>query len=290
MAVRWLAAAATIGLVAPAAAAESGNGSGATVDLVGTWFVVMHYRDSATANPDVDRWEDRLWSFEPKGSRLNWTEYSIVVFEDKTGRFERRGKNARARTLQAWMPNEAQRLEIEAGPQVNTRGSKTKSLRGSAEKGYESAGALRAQSAMTIGYHESWRIEDPSTLPVFVREDVMGTGRSHRAGGQDQSLEGVTRYATEEVVDADTLRGSYVRDDNKKGTFVMMRSGSARSLETDGRTPNEKLADEVREQIQAGQQEYFDDLMERMKAGDESAARELRELREDLQRQRSRER
>ena len=45
----------------------------AAVDLIGTWFVLIHYRDSMTANPDSDRWEDKVWKIEQKGSRLQWT-------------------------------------------------------------------------------------------------------------------------------------------------------------------------------------------------------------------------
>ena len=112
----------------------------ARVDLIGSWFVLIHYRDSATANPDSDRWKDRVWTFEMKGSRLHWTDHPIVVFGDTSGRFEARGGNRRARVLAAWQPNEAQRQEIQAGLRVNSRGAKTKSLRGSFESGWESVG------------------------------------------------------------------------------------------------------------------------------------------------------
>ena len=30
----------------------------AEFDVQGTWFVLVHYRDSRTASPDADRWED----------------------------------------------------------------------------------------------------------------------------------------------------------------------------------------------------------------------------------------
>lgn len=260
------------------------------VDLLGTWFVVMHYRDVATANPEADRWEDRVWVFERKGSRLHWTDYPIVVFEDGTGRFESRGGNTRARTLQAWMPNEAQRQEIAEGPQVNSRGSKTKSLRGSDARGYASTGGLRAQGAMTIGYHESWSIEDPTSLPVFTREDIMGTGRSTKAGGRDQTLEGVTRWTTTSIDENGTLHGTYRRDENRSGEFFMMRSGPVRDLETDGRTPNEKAFDRAREQLTAARQAYIDDLMERAKNGDEEARRELQEILQEMRDPQNRER
>ena len=98
----------------------------AEIDLIGSWFVLIHYRDSQTANPDSDRWEDKVWRIEKKGSRLQWTEYPIVVFNDGSGRFGRVGRNPRSRLLHKWEPNEAQMREILEGVQVNSRGSKTK--------------------------------------------------------------------------------------------------------------------------------------------------------------------
>ena len=73
-------------------------GAGASqVDLIGSWFVLIHYRDSATADPDADRWEDKVWTFEREGSRLRWIEYPIVVFEENEGRFGPVGRNPKAR-------------------------------------------------------------------------------------------------------------------------------------------------------------------------------------------------
>ena len=79
---RALAAALFVGLAPAAASAE--------LDLEGTWHVLVHYRDAKTANADTERWEDRLWVFEAAGDRLRWTEFPIVVFDDESGRFERR--------------------------------------------------------------------------------------------------------------------------------------------------------------------------------------------------------
>ena len=76
----------------PAAAATA-----TSTDLVGTWFVLIHYRDSMTANPDSDRWADKVWKIEQKGSRLQWSEYPIVVFNDGSGRFGPVAGNPRAR-------------------------------------------------------------------------------------------------------------------------------------------------------------------------------------------------
>ena len=238
-----LAAFALASAPAPAAAA---------VDLIGTWFVLIHYRDSMTANPDSDRWEDKVWKIEKKGSRLQWIEFPIVVFNDGSGRFGRVGRNPRARLLHKWEPNEAQMAEILRGPRVNSRGSKTKSLRGSPKRGYKSSSMSRSTSAFTVGYQETWSIDEPTTLPVFTRDDALGT-ESALATKSESVVSGRTRYATLEASeDGDVLMGSYTRDENKKGTFKLIRAGAVRGLESDGRSPNEKAQDRVREQIRSG--------------------------------------
>lgn len=200
------------------------------VDLEGSWFVLVHYRDWMTANPDADRWEDKVWTFERKGSRLEWTEYPIVVFDDDSGRFGRVGMNTRARLLEKWEPNEGQLAEIAAGPKVNNRGSKSKSLRGSPERGWASSSSARTASAFTVGYQEHWSIDDPTKLPVFTRDDALGTEASLATGG-DEAISGRTRYVTLQVLDGgDVLQGRYARDENRKGSFRMLRAGAVRGV------------------------------------------------------------
>lgn len=216
------------------------------VDLIGTWYVLIHYRDSYTANPDSDRWEDKIWRFQMKGTRLSWTDYPIVVFADQTGRFGPVAGNPRARIMHAWEPNAAQQQEIEAGLQVNDRGSKTKSLRGSPKKGYKSFGAQRSVSAATVGYQQIWSIDDPTGLPVFTRDDSLGTEAALAKKDKDAVLSGRTRFTTTSVSeDGNELRGDFVRDENRVGSFRLLRVAEPRGLESDGRTPNEKASDRL---------------------------------------------
>ncbi|MDX1650063.1 MAG: hypothetical protein R3263_09445, partial [Myxococcota bacterium] len=96
----------------------------ATLELEGTWYVLVHYQDDATSHPDRERWEDRLWVFERDGDRLSWVDYPIVVFQDETGRFEALGTSRQRRVLHYWEPNEAQLAEITEGLEYNSRGSR----------------------------------------------------------------------------------------------------------------------------------------------------------------------
>ena len=222
----------------------------AEVDLLGTWYVLIHYRDSATNNPDFDRWLDRIWQFEKKGSRLQWTEYPIVVFQDQAGRFER-FRGVRSRVLAYWEPNANQRGQIQEGLEINTRGSKTKSLRGSPAKGYRSTSRMRAQSASVIGYVENWSVEDLQALPVFTFDDVMGSGRT-------ESMEGRTRYTTTAIGDdGNLLEGTYNRDGTRIGTFQLMRAGQVA-----------RVADKSKKVEKERQQLFVEGLQRQMESGE----------------------
>jgi hypothetical protein len=223
--------AAVVALVLGPGASRAGA---APLDLVGTWFVVVHYKDSATNNPDFERWQDRIWVFEPSGSRLKWTEYPIVVFNDESGRFERLGTNRQSRVMAWWEPNSGQLDQIRSGLEVNPRGSKTKTLRGSAAGGWRSRGAISAFSANTITYSETWTVEDLAGLPVFRMEESLG-------GMRTETLEGVTEYRTTQITPSGELRGTFNRDGTRTGTFRMMRAGDVRDVEGSGQDNNQRV-------------------------------------------------
>ena len=219
---------AVLALVALATFAWAGTAdasSGGEIDIEGAWYLLIHYRDDNSANPDVERWEDRVWVFERSGSRLKWRRYPIVVFDDESGRFERRLSGQYARVMHFWEPSESQRLDIRNGLQVNDRGSTSKTLRAS-DDGWASSNRGRPSSASVITYTESWTIEGLPDMPVFIRRDIMGSARS-------DNIEGMTRFtATEVSATGKRLRGTYERDGTKHGTFRMMRSGAAEALKS----------------------------------------------------------
>jgi murein DD-endopeptidase MepM/ murein hydrolase activator NlpD len=216
------------------------------VELEGTWYVLIHYKDAHAENPDTERWDDRVWVFAKEGTRLRWTEYAIVVFDDESGRFERRQTGQYARILHFWEPSATQQADIRDGLKVNTRGSKTKTLRGSDAKGWSSGGRTAAASASVLTYTEIWSIEGLPGQPVFSRSDVMGSGRS-------DSLEGLTRYTTQEVrAGGAELVGSFERDDNRRGSFRMLRSGPVGSLEE--KTLEQRQRDGMRQAMQSDPQ------------------------------------
>ncbi len=225
-----------LALAAGLLAAAGSAGSAAAMELVGTWHVLVHYKDAATENPERERWEDRIWVFSREGSRLQWADYPIVVFEDQSGRFEMLGTNRQSRVMHFWEPNESQLAQIRAGLEINSRGSRTKSLRGSPEKGWTSGRKGGGyQSARFITYEETWTIEGTPDRPVFAVDASLGSATS-------EGFEGRTVYETTEVGPAgDVLRGSFNRDGTRVGTFVMRRSGEASRVKGSGKTAGERV-------------------------------------------------
>jgi hypothetical protein len=212
-----------LGLVWPAPALALGAD-----DLVGAWHVLVHYRDSATENPDTKRWEDRIWVFEKAGEQLRWTDYPIVVFDDDTGRFENIGGNRASRVLDFWEPNAAQQEQLRAGLAINSRGSRSKTLSGSDASGWSSAKKGPGyRSSRFITYEETWTIDGLPDAPRFERQESMGS-----AGSDD--FEGRTVYETKSIEGGDVLRGSFDRDGTRKGTFRLMRTGAVKSVDEGG--------------------------------------------------------
>ncbi len=218
-------------------AVGSARAESEAVDLIGSWHVLIHFTDDHTHDPTQMRWDDRVWVFEKAGSRLRWSEYPIVVFHDRTGRFESRGAVRAARVLHGWEPNEAQRAEIAKGIPVGQRGSKQKTLRKRGDD-WQSANRSTAASASIVSYVEHWSISDPTGKPTFRREDVLGSAET-------EGLEGVTQYTTTEVLDGgDRLRGSFSRDESRRGTFRMVRSGATRELKGKNKSEGQRFYEE----------------------------------------------
>jgi hypothetical protein len=188
-------------------------------DLQGSWYVLVHYDDSAAASQGNQNWEDKVWTFEPKGSRLVWTEYPVLVFDDEGGRMEKLPSGRLIKSSGAWEPNARQLAYIARGLAVNPRWARSKSLQGDPQRGYRSVGVSNRESASVISYSEAWEIRDLAHLPVFQRSDEMSSARS-------APLAGRTEYqSTATTGKPDRLTGSFSRDQVQRGSFLMIRSG-----------------------------------------------------------------
>ncbi|MFT5443420.1 MAG: hypothetical protein ACI8W3_002469 [Myxococcota bacterium] len=216
-----------LGLVVSASLAASAHASQQEdFELLGTWYVLVHYADlgangsdPATVPTEAKAWEDKVWSFEAKGSRLVWTEYSAVVFGDNRGRSESLAGGRKIRSEGFWRPSRDQAAEIEIGLSINPQWARSKTLSGDTEQGFRSRGAHNRESSKVIGYSERWEIAGLGALPVFIRVDEMTSARS-------EALDGKTEYRSESINrNATRLKGTFSRDGAQQGSFTMMRSG-----------------------------------------------------------------
>lgn len=240
--------------------------SATDVDLLGTWHVLIHYTDDNAHDTSAWRWDDRVWVFSKAGTKLRWTEYPIVVFRDQSGRFGMIGTNRASRIIHAWEPNEAQQAQIRDGLEVNPRGKKSKTLRGSNDKGWASSGSRGAASASVITYSEEWTIEGMPERPIFQRADILGSALT-------ESMEGLTRYATTEVSpDGNVISGTFERDGTRHGRFRMTRAGPAGDVKGSGRTQGQRLMDawfgEFAEVMRGDPAAYEKMIQEKIAAGE----------------------
>jgi hypothetical protein len=205
------------------------------VELEGTWYVLVHYQDSETSKPDQWRWDDRVWKFEKKGDRIAWTEWPIVVLDDETGRFEPTRGGRATRILGKWEPSASQLGDIRNGVQVNSRGSKSKTLQsGAGGTSWTSGEGEAAESALVVTYSETWTITGMPEAPVFARDDSMGSGAT-------ESMSGRTVYTTEKVgPNGDELTGTFERDGTRKGTFKLIRAGATEAIKGAAKTQEER--------------------------------------------------
>jgi hypothetical protein len=267
-------------LLVTSARPSSGAKPSEPIELVGTWHVLVHYTDDHGADPEAMRWEDRVWVFEPAGSRLRWTDYPIVVFRDKSGRFEALGSNRARRVLHAWEPNDDQRAQIESGLEVNPRGRKSKTLRGSDAEGWRTRARSTPASASVITYTENWSITGMPERPVFERVDVLGSGLT-------EGMDGVTRFATSEVEPGGrVLRGTFERDGTRHGTFRMTLAGPVRGVEGSRKSEGERVYELFFGEAGAAlfRGDGIQTLQDQVRAGEEVPESIRAELRQEIRR------
>jgi hypothetical protein len=212
----WIA---VLGLLGPASEPASAEATGSEApSLLGTWYVLIHYRRQESLFPRRWYWDERVWTFEPEGDALAWTEYTLVQFEDQQGRFEHLRTPRARRLLGAWTPNRRQRRELEAGIGVGSRGSRRKLLTGDATVGWKSAALDHGVAPGRKGFAEDWRIDVVEGLPEFRLASQL------RHWGGARELEASIYRAEKEERGGAELRGSYRSGDDRDGRFRMMRT------------------------------------------------------------------
>lgn len=183
------------------------------VDLEGTWYLLVHYRDASSSNPDALRWEDRVWHFQREGERLLWTDYEVVSFVDTRGRFERN-----RRVMGPWEPSRSQRREIERGLFANPRGARVLALEETEEGVWRTRAdpdALRRSRAL-MSFGLAGSVAGTRDLPVFTIDEML------RAPGSVASLSQTVLTTRSESPDDDRFTGDYARSGGRSGSFRMV--------------------------------------------------------------------
>ncbi len=222
--------------LAPLAGAESEEATPPATEekalafpVEGLWYVLIHYTDDHAVDPAAWRWEDHLWSITSEDQKLSWRDFPIVIFDDKTGRFERIGPNPLSKVGGAWEPNAGQLENIGVGLMVNERGAQTKRLKAaSRENGtshilWESQAPAPATSASMVTFSSTWRIEKREGMPLFSWNDSLDSGRA-------ESMEGRTEFRCERVDEKGVVHGNFDRDGVRHGRFRMYPSGDVQPL------------------------------------------------------------
>jgi hypothetical protein len=195
---------------------------GAELDLEGSWHVLIHYTDRASQRPEQEQWDDRLWTFVRQGDRLRWHEYPIVVFRDRSGRYE--SPVSEVRSIGSWVPDRGQQREIEAGLEVSPRGASQHSLRRTSG-GWSSALRSAAEAADIVVWQSIWEVELGDDGPRFAVRDSLGNATV-------EAIQGVTLYEGDSVLaEGRRVEGRYSRDGQRIGTFQMTRTGSPGTYE-----------------------------------------------------------
>ena len=190
---------------------------------MGSWHVLVHYRDAGLDDPEQVHWDDRIWVFEREGGRLRWTEFPIVIFRDRSGRFAPAGAGRERRLPGPWQPNQAQAVELRTGLAVAEHGRRSKSLVADGEARFGTRARAAPASASSITYTEVWSVDAAGGLPVFRQEDRMGSART-------DPVAGLAVWTSERVGEGgEELSGRFERDGIRRGSFRMRRTGPVRS-------------------------------------------------------------
>lgn len=202
--------------------------------------MLVHYRDLRSAQPEQDQWEDRLFVFEREGDGLRFREFPVVLFDDESGRFARRGGESE-RVLGAWEPDDARRAEIARGLRVRADGAREKRLRPT-PGGWSSARSA-FDSARTVGFESIVEVDLSGAAPRVSVADSLGSSAAH-------ALEGRTEYRGERTGPGGEIEGRFDRDGRRVGRFRMIPSGPPRGLaEPPPRAPEEPTRAEVEERL-----------------------------------------
>ncbi len=196
--------------VAPAQGLQS-------LDLSGEWYVLLHYKDSKSADPSITKFKDLSWSIRQDEQQIVWKENPYVIFDEGT-EVERRYK---MRAHEPWQPEGLVLGLLRKHVDVSERAERSKRLRGSVDEGFRSLPPISTGAANTLSFTRDWKLDFGEDKVRIVIVDSLGG--SELLG----EMEEATVFEITERGPDDELLGTY-SEGTKSGTLRMIRSNERR--------------------------------------------------------------
>jgi hypothetical protein len=218
---RWLAslvvAALAVGPAPGATAADAPATDFTKLDLSGSWYVLIHYKDAQSEDKSITKFKDFVWTVEQTANTLTWEHYPYVMFGEDAELVRRQAMRGHT----AWEPDDALWTQLKTAVEVSSRALARKRLTGSVAQGWKSLAPLGSGGLNTMSFTRNWDVSmKPDRVSIVIVDSLSGTAG---LGGMEEA----TTYEIRERVGDGELRGSYEEGD-KRGTFRMVRSAERR--------------------------------------------------------------
>ncbi len=190
------------------------------LDLTGSWYVLLHYKDAKSEDKSLTKFKDFAWSVRQSPTKLEIDEYPYVLFDEGTEEIRR----ADMRGHKPWQPEGLVLDELLLHVDVSTRAMRSKVLEGSTEAGMKSEAPDESSGGGTMNFVRNW---DVTWAPTAVRVTIVDSlsGGSAMLGGMEEA----SVFEIKQRPSPDELRGTWSEGD-KSGSLRMIRAKERRVL------------------------------------------------------------
>ncbi len=189
------------------------------LDLSGEWYVLLHYRDGNSPDPDGVRFRDFGWSIQQGEGEIVFRTYPYVVFEEELEQL----RKGYMRAAERWDPDPATMARLREELPVSPRAATSERLLGSRAVGFRSPSSGPG-GVNTLTFTRDWRVRfEPGVVRVEI-EDALGGHQGF------EEMHETTVYEIQERTGPGELRGVY-REGKREGTFRMLRARARRLVD-----------------------------------------------------------
>ncbi len=189
------------------------------LDLSGSWYVLIHYKDSRSEDKSLEKFKDFAWVIEQSDGKMKVEEYPYVVFDEGSEELRRFAM----RSHKTWEPEGGVLANLRRNVDVSSRAMRKKKLEGSVAEGYKSRAPV-SSGALTMNFSRSWTVD---FSPAKVRLQIVDS----LSGGSDmlgEMEEAIVYELTGSTEDGDLI-GTYA-EGTKAGTVRLFRANERRTI------------------------------------------------------------